>query len=38
MHKKLKLTVDQRFRKVMALTRFAQELRRAGREPRSGSK
>jgi hypothetical protein len=31
----LKLTVEERFRKSMALQRFAEELRRAGREPRS---
>jgi len=31
----LKLTVDQRFQKAMALARFAEELRRAGREARS---
>ena len=30
----LKLTVEQRFRKAMALMRFADELRRAGREAR----
>jgi hypothetical protein len=28
----LKLTVEERFRKAMALARFADELRRAGRE------
>ena len=27
----LKLTVEERFRKLMALQRFAEELRRAGR-------
>ena len=27
----LKLSVEQRFRKLMALQRFAEELRRAGR-------
>ena len=31
----LKLTVEERFRKAMALARFAEELRRAGREARS---
>ena len=31
----LKLTVEERFRKAMALQRFAEELRRAGREARS---
>jgi hypothetical protein len=31
----LKLTIDERFRKAMALARFAEELRRAGREARS---
>jgi hypothetical protein len=31
----LKLTVEERFRKAMALQRFAEELRRAGRELRS---
>lgn len=30
----LKLTVDERFRKAMALMRFADEMRRAGREAR----
>jgi len=30
----LKLTVDQRFQKAMALGRFADELRRAGKEVR----
>jgi len=28
----LKLTVEERFRKAMELARFADELRRAGRE------
>jgi hypothetical protein len=28
----LKLTVQQRFEKLMALQRFAEEMRRAGRE------
>ncbi len=28
----LKLTVEERFRKAMALARFADEMRRAGRE------
>ena len=32
----LKLTVEERFRKAMALARFAEEMRRAGREARSG--
>ena len=31
----LKLTVEERFRKAMALARFAEEMRRAGREARS---
>jgi len=31
----LKLTVEERFRKAMTLARFADELRRAGREARS---
>ncbi len=31
----LKLTVEERFRKAMALAKFADELRRAGREARS---
>jgi hypothetical protein len=31
----LKLTVEERFRKAMALARFADELRSAGREARS---
>ena len=30
----LKLSVDERFRKLMALQRFAEELRRAGRAAR----
>ena len=30
----LKLSVEERFLKVMALMRFAEELRRAGREAR----
>jgi hypothetical protein len=30
----LKLTVDERFRQAMALMRFADEMRRAGREAR----
>jgi hypothetical protein len=30
----LKLTVTQRFEKLMALQRFAEEMRRAGREAR----
>ena len=30
----LKLTVEERFRKAMALARFAEEMRRAGREAR----
>jgi hypothetical protein len=33
----LKLTVEERFRKAMALARFADELRRAGREARKQS-
>ena len=31
----LKLTVEERFRKAMKLARFADELRRAGREART---
>ena len=31
----LKLTVEERFRKAMALARFADELRRAGCEART---
>ncbi|HLK62117.1 MAG TPA: hypothetical protein VKU19_01660 [Bryobacteraceae bacterium] len=31
----LKLTVEERFRKAMAVARFADELRRAGREWRA---
>ena len=31
----LKLTVEERFRNAMALARFADELRRAGREARA---
>lgn len=31
----LKLTVEQRFLKAMELARFADELRRAGREARA---
>ena len=31
----LKLPVEERFRKSMALARFAEEMRRAGREARS---
>jgi hypothetical protein len=34
----LKLTVEERFRKAMELARFADELRRAGRESRSRRK
>lgn len=30
----LKLTVTQRFEKLMALQRFAEEMRRAGRDAR----
>ncbi len=30
----LKLTVDQRFERLMELQRFAEELQRAGREAR----
>jgi hypothetical protein len=30
----LKLTVEERFRKAMALARFADELRRAGKKAR----
>jgi hypothetical protein len=31
----LKLTVEERFRKAMALAKFAEELRRAGKEFRA---
>jgi hypothetical protein len=31
----LKLSVEERFREAMALARFANELRRAGREARA---
>jgi hypothetical protein len=31
----LKLTVEERFREAMALARFANELRRAGRKARA---
>jgi hypothetical protein len=31
----LKLSIEERFRKAMALARFAEELRRAGREFRA---
>lgn len=31
----LKLSVEDRFRNAMALMRFAEEMRRAGREARS---
>jgi len=31
----LKLTVEERFRKAMALARFAEEMHRAGREAKS---
>ena len=31
----LRLTLEERFRKAMALARFAEELRRAGREAKS---
>ncbi|HXP84700.1 MAG TPA: hypothetical protein VN841_08275 [Bryobacteraceae bacterium] len=31
----LKLSVEERFRKAMALARFAEEMRRAGKEARS---
>lgn len=33
----LKLSVEDRFRKAMALARFAEELRRAGRAARQKS-
>ena len=33
----LKLSVEQRFAKLMELQRFAEELRRAGREARATS-
>ncbi len=32
----LRCTVEERFLKLMALQRFAEELRRAGREPQRG--
>jgi hypothetical protein len=32
----LKLSVEDRFKKLMQLTRFAEELRRAGQAARSG--
>ena len=32
----LRLTVEERFRKLMDLQRFAEELQRAGREARRG--
>ena len=32
----LKLSVEDRFRKAMAMARFADELRRAGRQARTG--
>jgi len=31
----LKLSVEERFRKAMALARFADEMRRAGRQART---
>jgi len=31
----LKLTVEERFRKAMALARFADEMRRAGKQARA---
>jgi hypothetical protein len=31
----LKLTVEERFRKAMALARFADEMRRAGKQART---
>ena len=34
----LKLTVEERLRKMMAFARFARELRRAGREARAQQK
>lgn len=34
----LKLTVDQRFQRLMELQRFAEELQRAGREAREKAK
>jgi hypothetical protein len=33
----LKLSVEDRFRKAMALARFAEKMRRAGRKPGSTS-
>ena len=42
LRKNLKLTVDERFRQLMELQRFADELKRAGRAcsrfPRPGSR
>ena len=32
----LKLTVEERFRKLMAMQKFAEELRRADRQARHG--
>lgn len=34
----LRLTVEERFRNAMALARFAEEMRRAGREARGRGK
>lgn len=34
----LRLTVEERFRKLMDLQRFAEELQRAGREARRNSR
>jgi len=34
----LRLTVEERFRNAMALARFAEEVRRAGRAPRGRGK
>lgn len=34
----LKLSVEERFLKAMALARFAEEMRRAGREARTRQK
>ncbi len=37
LRKNLKLTVEQRFRQLMELQRFAEELKRAGRAQRASS-
>jgi hypothetical protein len=33
----LKLSIDERFERLMALQRFAEEMRRAGREAHRGN-